>query len=73
MPRTRIDKEQRRSWNAESIERLRKMYVYDVPTEAIAEWVGVTVNAIRQQASKAGIHRSAEYLRKVRRAAKAKK
>jgi hypothetical protein len=73
VPRTRIDKQPRRSWNAESIKILRRFYADGVPTEAIAEWFGVTVNAIRQQASKAGIHRSAEYLRKVRRAAKAKK
>ena len=73
MPRTRIEKHLPRSWNAASIERLREMYVSGVSTEVIAEFFVCSVNAIRQQASKAGIHRSAEYLRKVRRAAKAKK
>ena len=72
MPRTRIDKQPRRSWNAESIERLRKMYVSGVPTEAIAAFFVCSVNAIRQQASKHNIYRTAEHLAKVHRAAKTK-
>ena len=70
MPRTRIEKHPPRSWNAASIERLREMYVSGVPTEAIAEFFVCSVNAIRQQASKHDIYRTAEHLTKVHRAAR---
>ena len=46
------------------------MYASGVLTEVIAEWFGVSVNAIRQQASKHNIYRTAEHLTKVHREAK---
>tara|TARA_R100000808_G_C2070851_1_gene98446 strand:+ start:133 stop:288 length:156 start_codon:yes stop_codon:yes gene_type:complete len=46
------------------------MYVSGVPTEAIAAFFVCSVNAIRQQASKHDIYRTAEHLEKVHRAAR---
>ena len=70
MPRTRIEKHLPRSWNAASIERLREMYVSGVSTEVIAEFFVCSVNAIRQQASKHNIYRTAGHLEEVHRAVK---
>tara|TARA_R110002020_G_scaffold18695_3_gene64994 strand:+ start:5696 stop:5926 length:231 start_codon:yes stop_codon:yes gene_type:complete len=73
LPRTRIEKRAKRSWDATTIEKLREMYASGVLTEVIAEWFGVSVNAIRQQASKNNIYRTAEHLTKVHREAKIRK
>ena len=70
MPRTRTEKNSPRSWDGASIEKLREMYVSGVPTEVVAEWCGVSINAIRQQASKHNLYRTAEHLKKVHREAK---
>ncbi len=59
----------RKRWTAATLNEMLQGYRDGVRIEKLSEKYGVTADAIRQQASKYGVTRTAEYLSNVRREA----
>ncbi len=57
----------RKQWTPQTLSEMLQLYRDGVRIEKLAQKYGVTPDAIRQQASKARVYRSGEFLSEIRR------